>query len=56
MGCNAQRTLSFLLALIVLLPGCFGSDNDSPTDDPVDPPDDPVDPPALPCADGFSTF
>ena len=56
MGCNAQRTLSFLLALIVLLPGCFGSDNDPPSDDSVDPPDDPVDPPALPCADGFNTF
>ena len=56
MGWYTQRTLSIVLVLIVLLPGCFGSDNDSPSDDSVDPPDDPVDTPALPCADGFNTF
>ena len=56
MGCHTQRTLSIVLALLVLLPGCFGSDPPPPPDDSIDPPDDPVDPPALPCADGFNLF
>ena len=56
MGCHRQRTLSLVLAILVLLPGCFGPDPPPPSDDATDPPDDPVEPPSLPCADGFTTF
>ena len=56
MGCHRQRTLPLVLAILVLLPGCFGPDPPPPSDDATDPPDDPVEPPSLPCADGFTTF
>ena len=62
---NSKHTIAFVLVILVFLPGCFGSNNNSPTeppvDPPVDPPDDPpvdppVDPPTLPCANGFNSF